>query len=234
MSTNRNGVSNADAPRDGVGRFRPGAPSPNPKGRPRKARGVDAAVLGALSEKVTVTEQGKRKRKSKLEVTTAQIANQSASGDLRAAKMALDQARKAEERAEALATTPLHLDTDAKRVIFRTLKRRKTVFRAVPVPDGLMRDLAALASVLGDDDRLWPWSRQTGWRKIRALMEAAEITGPMAIPKGLRHAYGIRAAGENVPPSLIQRWLGHADPATTAIYVDALGSEERAFARKVW
>lgn len=135
---------------------------------------------------------------------------------------------------EALATTPLNLDNDAKRVIFRTLKRRRTVFRAVPVPDTLMKDLAALASGLGDDDRLWPWSRQTGWRKIRAVMEAAEITGPMAMPKGLRHAYGIRAAGEKVPPSLIQRWLGHADSATTAIYLDAVGSEERAFARRLW
>ena len=108
MSTNRNGGI-----RDNAGRFRPGAPSPNPKGRPRKAKGVDAAVLGALAEKVTVTEQGKRKRKSKLEVTTAQIANQSASGDLRAAKMALDQARKAEERAEAQITrAPVMTETD--------------------------------------------------------------------------------------------------------------------------
>ena len=87
--------------RDNGGRFRPGASSPNPKGRPRKARGVDAAMLGALSEKIIVTEQGKRKRKSKLDITAAQIANKGAGGDLRAAKMALDQARKAEERAEA-------------------------------------------------------------------------------------------------------------------------------------
>jgi hypothetical protein len=109
--------------RDNAGRFRPGAPSPNPKGRPRKARDVDAAVLGALSEKVTVTEQGRRKRKSKLEVTTAQIANQSASGNLRAARMALDQARKAEERAEArVIRAPAMSGTDneiADRVIAR-------------------------------------------------------------------------------------------------------------------
>jgi integrase len=95
---------------------------------------------------------------------------------------------------EALATTPKHLDTDAKRVIFRTLKRRKIAFRAVPVPDKLMAELAALAKDLGDDQRLWPWARQTGWRKIRAVMESAEIIGPMAMPKGLRHAYGLRAA----------------------------------------
>ena len=118
MSANRNGGI-----RDNAGRFRPGAPSPNPKGRPKKAKGVDAAVLGALSEKVTVTEQGKRKRKSKLEVTTAQIANQGASGDLRAAKMLLDQARTAEERAEAQVTrAPVMTETDreiAARVIAR-------------------------------------------------------------------------------------------------------------------
>ena len=135
---------------------------------------------------------------------------------------------------EALATTPKHLDHDAKRVIFRTLKRRRTVFRAVPIPDALMRELTAVASGLGEEDRLWPWARQTGWRKIRAVMERAEISGPMAMPKGLRHAYGIRAAGENVPPSLIQRWLGHADPDTTAIYINAVGKEERKFARRVW
>jgi integrase/recombinase XerD len=135
---------------------------------------------------------------------------------------------------EALATTPKHLDSDAKRVIFRTLKRRKVAFRAVPVPDALMQELLNLATELGDDDRLWPWARQTGWRKIGAIMESAEISGPMAMPKGLRHAYGIRAAGENVPPSLIQRWLGHADPDTTAIYINAVGKEERKFAERVW
>lgn len=135
---------------------------------------------------------------------------------------------------EALATTPLNLDHDAKRVIFRTLKRRRTSFRAVPVPDALIRDLAALANGLSDGDPLWRWSRQTAWRKVRTVMEAAGITGPMAMPKGLRHAYGIRAASKNVPPSIIQRFLGHADQATTAIYIDAVGTEERRFAQRIW
>lgn len=99
--------------RDNGGRFRLGAPSPNPKGRPKKARGVDAAVWDALSEKVIVTEQGQRKRKSKLDITAAQIANKGAGGDLRAAKMAFDQARKAEERADADAVrAPIMTQTD--------------------------------------------------------------------------------------------------------------------------
>ena len=112
-----------EASRDRAGRFRSGMPSPNPKGRPRKSRGVDGAVLGALSEKVTVTEQGKRRRKSKLDITAAQVANKGAGGDLRAAKMAFDQARKAEERAEADAVrVPVMTQADheiAARVIAR-------------------------------------------------------------------------------------------------------------------
>jgi hypothetical protein len=78
-----------------TGRFRPGQTG-NPKGRPKKHNGVDAAVTRALQEKVTVTEQGRRKRKSKLEVTAAQIANKSAGGDLSAARMAFALAAKAE------------------------------------------------------------------------------------------------------------------------------------------
>ena len=113
--------------RDKSGRFRPGAPSPNPKGRPRKARGVDAAVLGALSEKVTVTEQGKRKRKTKLDITAAQIANKGAGGDLRAAKMAFDQARKAEERAEAeTVRAPIMTETD-REIAARVIARLKQI-----------------------------------------------------------------------------------------------------------
>ena len=135
---------------------------------------------------------------------------------------------------EALAITRQHIDHDTKRVIFRTLKRRKIIFRAVPVSDALMKELLRLAAPLGDGDRLWPWARQTAWRKVKVAMNTARINGPMAMPKGLRHAYGIRAATSNVPPNLIQRWLGHASPDTTALYLDAVGNEERTFAKRMW
>lgn len=109
--------------RDPAGRFRPGAPSPNPKGRPKKEAGVDAAVISALSEKVVVTEQGRRRRRSKLDITAAQVANKSAGGDLRAAKMVFDEARKAEERAETkMVRAPIMAQADheiAARVIAR-------------------------------------------------------------------------------------------------------------------
>jgi Family of unknown function (DUF5681) len=111
------------ASRDSAGRFRPGTMSPNPKGRPQRAAGVDAAITRALAEKITVTEQGRRTRKSKLDVTAAQLANKGAGGDMRATKLAFEQVRKAEERAQAQASRePVMTETDqeiAARVIAR-------------------------------------------------------------------------------------------------------------------
>lgn len=135
---------------------------------------------------------------------------------------------------EALAIAPHHLDADGKRVVFRTLKRRRLVWRAVPIPDRLLRDLVAFAATMPADERMWPWARQTGWRKVKSVCTRARIEGRMAMPKGLRHGYGIRAAAHNVPQPMLQRFLGHAKPETTAIYVDAVGSEERAFAARAW
>ena len=109
-------------PRDTAGRFRAGQTG-NPHGRPKKSRGVDASVMRAVHESVTVTEQGKRKRRAKLDITATQIANKGAAGDLRAAKLTMDLARKAEERAEAdTARAPVMTQSDheiAARVIAR-------------------------------------------------------------------------------------------------------------------
>ena len=108
--------------RDNAGLFRTGQ-SGNPAGRPRKNRSVDAAVTKALREKVAVTENGKRTRRPKLDITATQLANKSAGGDLRATKLALDLARKAEERAEVQAArAPAMTQSDhdiAARVIAR-------------------------------------------------------------------------------------------------------------------
>ncbi|WP_165363699.1 tyrosine-type recombinase/integrase [Sphingobium cupriresistens] len=74
---------------------------------------------------------------------------------------------------EGLQITPRRLDMETGRVVFRTLKRRRTVFRGVPLPHRFLAELLAFAqsAELGSDDRLFPWCRQTAWRRIRALME---------------------------------------------------------------
>ena len=135
---------------------------------------------------------------------------------------------------EALGVTPARLDREAGRVVFRTLKRRRRIFRAVPVPQELMRDLVLLAHGKADDALLWSWCRQTAWRRVKRVMRAARITGPQATAKGLRHGFGIANAESNIPTALTQRWMGHARAETTSIYQHAVGSEERAFAKRIW
>ena len=136
---------------------------------------------------------------------------------------------------EALAITPRHLDSDAGRIILRTLKRRKASYRGVPVPARFMRDLVEFAADLAPDTRLFGWSRQTGWRRIRALMEKAGIEGAQAKPRGLRHRYGCHAIECGLPESLLGRLLGHADNSrSTRIYTFVHGPEERALIRRMW
>jgi integrase len=131
-----------------------------------------------------------------------------------------------------LALTAHQIDAERFTVTLRTLKRRKLVFRTVPVPQALIGMLRRLQTTT--DGRFWSMHRTTAWRVIKATMLRAGIVGPMACPKGLRHGFGIRAADRSVPTNLIQRWMGHASPTTTAIYLDAVGLEERRFASRIW
>lgn len=137
---------------------------------------------------------------------------------------------------EALQITPRRLDAETGRIIFRTLKRRRAIYRAVPVPHIFLRELASYArkEKLGLDDRLFPWCRQTGWRRIRALAEAVGIEGPQATPKGFRHQYGCHGIGCGLSESLVGRMLGHANPKSTHVYTFAVGAEERALAARMW
>eukprot|EP01030_Chromulinospumella_sphaerica_P017211 gene17211-17035_t len=135
---------------------------------------------------------------------------------------------------EALELVPARLDEETGCVILRTLKRRKRVFRAVPVPSFLMAELIAVARNKEPEERIWPCCRQTAWRRVKSVMTIARLVGPQAMPKGLRHGFGIANAEQNVPPGLTQRWMGHARLETTAIYQHAVGSEERAFAERIW
>lgn len=143
---------------------------------------------------------------------------------------------------EVLALTPAAIDIDSGVVIIETLKRRKRgVVRQVPLPPNILRDLHSVFR-LRERQRsrelaekvLWNWSRTTAWRRVKAIMKAAEISGTAAMPKGLRHGFGVNAFETSVPPHLVQRWLGHASLKTTSIYGDVMGPEERAFAARMW
>src|SRR6266496_4770657 len=73
-------------------RFKPGQ-SGNPNGRPRGAKNFAVAIEQELVTRVTVTENGKRRRISKREVIAKHLVNKAASGDLKAIPLLVNEAR---------------------------------------------------------------------------------------------------------------------------------------------
>ena len=143
---------------------------------------------------------------------------------------------------EALSLTADRVDFSGKAVVFETLKKRKRgVFRTVPVPDTTL-DLLAMVHGLRERKKgkqqpaaLWPWSRITAWRRVLKVMDAAKIKdGPHKCPKGLRHGYGVHAISKNIPLNMLSKWMGHASLEVTAIYANALGEEQRNIAARMW
>ncbi|MGI4809968.1 MAG: tyrosine-type recombinase/integrase [Janthinobacterium lividum] len=128
---------------------------------------------------------------------------------------------------EALALTVDRVDLAAGVLTFESLtKRRDGVYRSVPVPPALLEALDMVHGVREQQAGkrhsrgvlLWPWSRMTGWRAVHDVMVAARLEGPHASPKGLRHGFGVTAVSAGIPLNLVQKWLGHAQLTTTAIY----------------
>ena len=142
---------------------------------------------------------------------------------------------------EVLALVPGRFDFNEGLIIIECLKKqRKGINRAVPVPSSLLCELDEVHLIRGrqhtasTNRRLWPWGRTTGWKHVKCAMAAAGLSGPSACPKGLRHSFGVCAIQSQTPLNMVRRWLGHSRIATTAIYVEAIGEEERAIAQRFW
>ena len=137
---------------------------------------------------------------------------------------------------EALELRRCCIDLVSGQVAFRCLKKRRVdVFRAVPLPPDYVEVMRHWLRASEDPQaKLWPWSRMTGYRHVVEVMRAASVVGRFASPKGLRHGFGVRALQSGIPITLVQRWLGHADIKTTAIYTHVLGAEEREIAARMW
>lgn len=141
---------------------------------------------------------------------------------------------------EALALTTTSIQLSEAMIAIHSLKKRNVyVIRHVPIPDELLVLLEKVhslqaAKAYNEPRKLWPWHRVTAYHKIKRIMMAANITGQQACPHGLRHGFGVQAIRCGVPLNLVQRWLGHYDLSTTAIYLNVVGKEEREVAAKMW
>lgn len=139
---------------------------------------------------------------------------------------------------EALELTDQRVDFANGCLTFRTIKKRgeTPIYRSVPVPPALL-DLLDMVHGIKEkqtNGKLWRWGRSTAWRRVKEIMERAGIAGDHASPKGLRHSFGVHAVLSNVPLNTLQKWLGHSDMSTTAIYASVIGQEERQIAARMW
>lgn len=140
---------------------------------------------------------------------------------------------------EALNLTYEAIDFESGTVTIQTLKRRKTHFRLVPLPPSFLDILKIVHRPKGKKSKqkntpLWRFSRSTAWRYIKQIMDKAGITGKQTSPKGLRHGFGVACIEKNIPIHIVQKWMGHASPNTTTIYLQVTGQEERGFAERLW
>jgi integrase len=143
---------------------------------------------------------------------------------------------------EVLSLVPRHIDGGSNAITIECLKkRRRGIFRSVPVPALYLSRLNAVHGLGSrqcdperEQTRIWNWSRTTAWHRVKTVMQAAGVSPERAMPKALRHAFGVGGTQSGIPLNLIQRWLGHPHIQTTAIYTDVMGDEERSLADRMW
>ena len=134
------------------------------------------------------------------------------------------------------------IDFDDKSIIIRSLKQRRSdIYRIIPLPDHLLHKILSYmdmakqdqARLLNNTECLWSFSTRSATRYIKAVMIKAKVRGVRACARGLRHGFAVHAINK-VPLTQVQKWMGHADVRTTAIYLDVSGAEERELAQKIW
>ena len=145
---------------------------------------------------------------------------------------------------EALQLTSDRVDFKNECLVIRSLKKRKdpatgeakVKYRAIPVPPSFLDELNLVHNLKGNKESflLWDWSRATGWSRVKEIMDKANIVGVHATGKGLRHGFGVAHAVSKTPLPSLQKWMGHEDIQTTAIYMQAVGDEERELASAAW
>jgi integrase/recombinase XerD len=201
---------------------------------------VPSQPKGAGTVSFLYDPQGNRKYLTTAERTAFLKAAEQASAEVRTFCQLL--AYSGARISEILALTPRQIDNSARVVVIETLKkRRRGIYRALPVPLELLCEIDrvhGIKSAQKDDrlatERIWPWCRTTAWHRVKECMDFAQLSGRRASPKGLRHGFGVSVLQSGVPINLLKKWLGHSRLSTTEIYADAVGAEEQAIAERFW
>lgn len=97
--------------------------SGNPRGRPKSSKNLATLLTAALDQRISVSENGRRRRITKREAVVAQLVNKSAGADLKAMSMLIGMLQQIERQAEAATAEPRDL-TEADELILQSLAER--------------------------------------------------------------------------------------------------------------
>ena len=112
---------------------------------------------------------------------------------------------------ETLALTADRVDLREGVIVFESLKKRKRgVYRAVPVPPKLLDELQLVHRTRDTENRrgrgrkipLWSMSRATAWRRIKALLQQARRSAQILLVSAVADAYMLRQAQPSVETAL--------------------------------
>ena len=100
--------------------FRQGV-SGNPRGRPKGTRNFATVVAATLGERLTITENGRRKRITKLDAVVKQLVNRAAGGGARSIQLLCGLLQASEARPSP---SDLEQPSEADQEVLRELQRR--------------------------------------------------------------------------------------------------------------
>lgn len=139
---------------------------------------------------------------------------------------------------EALSMHHTDIDFNKGGITIHSLRKRKgSSKRYIPLSNHFLNQLQITHAINIKDrkfQRLWPWSRKTGYRRVKAVMKKAGIEGLHATPIGLRHSFGMHCVENEIPLSYIRKWLGHSSMDITCMYLAVLNLDERTIAKRLW
>lgn len=106
----------------------------------------------------------------------------------------------------------------------RKARGRKPLVRSermIPLPDDLLNRLNTyrIEKSHEEDDFIFPFTRSTIFRKVRAACALASFNGGRSHPHTFRHSYAVYLFRNGIPVTAVQKLLGHANIENPAIWL---------------
>jgi len=118
------------------------------------------------------------------------------------------------------------IDYRYSRVKLLTLKRKKKVYRTIPVPVELINELLRYLAEYPDmKSKVFKLKYQNFYAKMKEIGKKAGISEDKLHPHVLRHTKAIELINVGIPLNHIQYFLGHASILNTSIYLSVTGKE---------